>query len=326
MPIGAMCGPTQGIREGEWRAALDWARRNGLEGVLFPTPRSVSPTLDAGELREVAAAADAEGLFLETGIGLLGPVADPAALQEDLRSAIAAAAALGCDQFYAYTRTDRDPGLTVHRQQLDQIAATLDLLRPVLTDYGCRLNVKTHEDLSSFEVLQLVEDRSDPDHFGIGLDTANLVVRGEDPVQATHRLAPHVHQTQLEDVSLFFIDSGLRRRLRPCGAGVLDWSEILSVLLAQSPARHLVLEQHRGRFVTEIFDDGWFAGEPHLRPAELARLVRHTVRCEADARHGIGPTDQQLEAEPDDAGRAEQVRNSVSHLRSTLSAIGAVQP
>jgi hypothetical protein len=103
---------------------------------------------------------------------------------------------------------------------------------------------------------------------------------------------------------------------------VLDWTEILSILRDHAPARHLVLEQHRGRFVAEIFRDAWFDGEPHLRPRELACLVRATVQCETKARNGSGPTDEELEAEPDDAARAEELRRSAAHLRSVLSSIG----
>lgn len=319
--IGAACGPTQGIDEGNGEAALAYVRKLGLDGVLFTTPGSVSRDLDAGELSDVAAAAAEQGLFVETGVGLLGPVDDPGALHAQLRSNIEAAVALGCHQFFGYTRTDRDGGLTIHHQQLAQIEATLTELRPVLADQGCRLNVKTHEDLSSFEVLHLIEDRLGSEHFGVGLDTANLVVRGEDPVEATRRLAPYVYQTHLEDVALFFVESGLRRWLRPCGDGVLDWTEILGILLDRAPVRRLVLEQHRGRFVTEMFNDAWFAGEPHLQPQEMARLVRAAVECETNSRLGVGPTDEELSSEPDDTDRAAQLRRSAAHLRSVVDAI-----
>jgi sugar phosphate isomerase/epimerase len=317
-----MCGPTQGIAAGDWHAALDYAGALGLDGVLFPTPRSASERLDAGELREVAAAAAERGLFVETGIGLLGPVDDAPAHRAQVRRVIDAAQALGCDQFFGYTTTVRDAGLIAHDVQVEQVTQTLESLRPLLADRGCRLNLKTHEDLSSVEVQRIIEDRLGTEHYGVALDTANLVVRGEDPVAATRRLAPYVHQTNLEDVALFFIESGLRRRLRPCGDGVLDWTEILTILGEHAPARHLVLEQHRGRFVAEVFRDGWFDGEPHLQARELARLVRATVECEAKARNGSGPSDEELGVEPDGAGRAEELRRSAAHLRLLLASVG----
>ncbi|HZX07691.1 sugar phosphate isomerase/epimerase family protein [Kribbella sp.] len=308
--LGAMCAATQGIAEGDWPAALDYAERLGLDGVLFPTPSAASPSLDPAELAEARAAAAERGLFVESGIGFLGPADDPAPLLDELLAAAKAAAALGCTQFFAYTRTERRGGLENHRRQLAQIERTLRGMRPFLEEHGCRVNIKTHEDLSSVEVLRLVETLG-ADVFGVSLDVANLVVRGEDPAAATRRLAPYVHQTHLEDVALSFVDRGLRRRLRPCGDGILDWQSILRCLLDQAPVQHLVFEQHRGRFDVEIFDPAWFDAEPQVRPEELAQLVRGAV--------GSTPDDPAVEVDAD--GRAEQLRRSAAYVRSVLESI-----
>ncbi|GAA3085525.1 sugar phosphate isomerase/epimerase [Kribbella aluminosa] len=320
MRLGAMCGATQGIAEGDWPAALDYAERLGLEGVLFSTPRAASMTLDRAELADVGAAAAERGLFVETGIGFIGPANDPTSVLDELFAAADAAVALGCTQFFAYTRTERGGGPGDHGHQLAQVATTLRAMRPYLEESGCRLNIKTHEDLSSVEVLRLVETLW-ADVFGVSLDVANLVVRGEDPAAATRRLAPYVYQTHLEDVALYFVESGLRRRLRPCGDGILDWSGILRSLLDQAPAQYLVFEQHRGQFDVDIFDSRWFEAEPHVRPDELARLVQGAVACERRARTGAGPTLDDLDVELDAEARAGQLRRSAAYLRSVLESI-----
>lgn len=321
--IGAMCGPVQGIAEGDWLGALDYAERLGLNGVLFATPHAASPGLEHAELADVGAAAGERGLFVETGIGFLGPADDPTRVLDDLVAAAGAAVALGCTQFFAYTRTERQRGPLEHRRQLAQIEHTLRAMRPFLKAHGCRLNIKTHEDLSSVEVLRLVQTLG-TDVFGVSLDVANLVVRGEDPAAATRRLAPYVHQTHLEDVALYFVASGLRRKLRPCGAGVLDWGDILGTLLHDAPGRHLVLEQHRGQFDVDIFDPAWFDAEPHVRPPELARLVHAAVTCERRAVDGSGPTLDDLSGVSDPASRADELRRSADHIRSVLDSIRGV--
>ncbi|HEY0700810.1 MAG TPA: TIM barrel protein [Micromonospora sp.] len=315
-----MCGPTQGIGDGDWPAALELVRELGLDGLLFATPRSVSPSLDPAALRDARQAAEDRGWFVEVGVGCLGPHGDTGERLAELTRMIDAAVALGCDQFFAYTRTERRGVAHTHRDQLGRIREVLAGLRPVLLDRGCRLNVKTHEDLSSAEVLQLVE-AAGVDVFGVSLDVANLVVRAEDPVEVTRRLAPYVHQTHLEDVALFLVDEGLRRRVRPCGDGVLDWTAILRSLVHDAPARHLVLEQHRGLFDAEIFTDDWFDAEPHVRPRELAHLVRAAVRCERAAADGRGPALADLSSPPDTGGRRAELRRSIAHVRSVLATI-----
>jgi sugar phosphate isomerase/epimerase len=320
-----MCGPAQGIGAGDWPAALDLARELGLDGVLFATPRSVSPSLDRDELLAARQAADEHGLFVEAGLGCLGPHGDTAERVAELTAMIGAAATLGCDRFFAHTRTERQHASRPHAEQLAEIQRTLAALRPVLLEHGCRLNVKTHEDLSSVEVLRLVETAG-ADAFGVSLDVANLVVRAEDPVEVTRRLAPHIHQTHLEDVALYFATAGLRRELRPCGDGVLDWTAILDALVRDAPARHLVFEQHRGQFDTEIFRDGWFDGEPHVRPEELAGLVRAALRCERSAAEQGGRQPVDSASRTDAAGYRAELRRSITHVRAVLATISGEQP
>jgi sugar phosphate isomerase/epimerase len=320
LPIGVMCGPVQGLEDGAPREALAFASRAGFDGVLFATPRSVSPALDASELADTRQRAAELGLYLETGIGCLGPFGDPQERLAELETQIGASLALGCDSFFAYTRSERRHATVSHADQLATIEATLRALVPLLRDQGARLNLKTHEDLSSHEVLRLV-DAAGPDVVGVSLDVANLVVRSEDPVAATRRLAPYVHQTHLEDVALFFVEDGLRRRLRPCGAGILDWSAILAVLVASSPTRHLTLEQHRGRFDADVFEPAWFDTEPHASARELGVLVHAAYECELRAARGAGPSLLDLEVEPPAAVRRAELVESAAHLRSILDTI-----
>ncbi|MFB7993311.1 sugar phosphate isomerase/epimerase family protein [Streptomyces sp. NPDC056002] len=320
LKLGAMCGRPQGFDDGFPGQALQFAHDRGLEGVLFATPRAISPDLDAGVLKATAERAAELGLYVETGIGCLGPFGDPDARTAELTALISAARTLGCRQFFGYTRTVRDHTELTHDRQLGLVRKTIETLVPLLRAQGLRLNLKTHEDLSSHEVLHLVESCG-PDVVGVSLDVSNLVVRGEDPAAATERLAPHIHQTHLEDVALYFVERGLRRKLRPCGAGVLDWRRILSTLLERSPAERLTLEQHLGQFDAEIFDPRWFTFEPHVTAAELAVLVSGAVTCEARARQGAMPSLQDLADDPGATVRRTQLDDSAAFVRRTLATL-----
>ena len=320
MRLAAMCAGPQGFGDGNSAPALEFARARGFEGVLFPTPRTVSPTLDDVELKATRDLAEDLGLFLEVGIGSLGPFGDERERREELESLVHASVALGCTQFFAYTRSERRHPEIDHEAPLSVVDRTIAGLVPLLRGLGCRLNVKTHEDLSSHDVLRLV-DGWGTDVVGVSLDVANLVVRGEDPVAATQRLAPYVHQTHLEDVALFFVEKGLRRRLRPCGEGVIDWTAIVRTLVESSPAESLTLEQHLGRFDTEVFDPAWFESEPHVSAVELGVLVSAAVSYEAKVAAGQVPGLAELSSDPTVEERRTQLDLSAQYLRGVLDTI-----
>jgi sugar phosphate isomerase/epimerase len=320
MKVATMCSRPQGFADGDPAPALEFARARGFDGVLFPTPRAVSPGLDHVELKAARDLAEELGLLVEVGIGCLGPFGDEGERLEELESMVHASVALGCTQFFAYTRSERRHPHLAHEAQLEMIDRTIAALVPSVRRLGCRLNVKTHEDLSSHDVLRLV-DGWGTDVVGVSLDVANLVVRGEDPVAATERLAPYVHQTHLEDVALFFVEKGLRRRLRPCGEGVLDWSAIVRTLVESSPAQCLTLEQHLGQFDTELFDPQWYEAEPHLSDAELGFLVRAAASCEGRVAAGLMPSLAELSQERTDAQRRAELDVSAQYLRGVLATI-----
>src|SRR5258708_2307531 len=84
------------------RGVLDFAAERGLEGVQFGSPLQLSPTLDAGEIREVREYADARGLYLELGIPCVNPHqvaphfrAEPETYEVQLEALMRAAAAAG---------------------------------------------------------------------------------------------------------------------------------------------------------------------------------------------------------------------------------------
>lgn len=317
LAVGVSCGSRQGFPPEQGVEAVEYVSSRGFDGIAFATPAAVSRTLDRHVLESVRELAGERGLYLESGIGCIGPFGDQPSLDADLHAMIDANLALGCREFFAYTRSERNHAQPSHAEQLATIGATMDRLAPRLRSEGLRLNLKTHEDLSSHEVLQLVESRGD-DVFGISLDVANLVIRGEDPVAATERLAPHVHQTHLEDLALHLVEDGLWRTLRPCGLGVLDWGAIVRILQERSPARHLTVEQHMGQFGLAVFAPQWFEAEPHVTARELAVLFAAAVECERRVADGELPSLADGMAMASEEELRTQLDQSVHHLRHVL--------
>ena len=279
-----------------------------------------------GELHELAEEARHAGVELQLGLGCAGPFDDPATVRAGLNRTLVRGLELGVTDFFVYTRSVREGAVEQgrfldHPAQLRLIRANLEALAPAARDANVRINVKTHEDLASPEVQGLIQ-ALDPAVFGIGFDVANLVVRGEDPVEAARALGPHVRMTHLEDAVLFPLPHGYRRRLRAVGEGVFDWEAILGHLF-RAGVRDFTLEQHRGKFDAPVFDRSWFTHEPHLDAAGLGQLARLGVATHDGVARGHIPALANWDDEPGPAERRRQLLHSAATLRTILTSIGA---
>jgi sugar phosphate isomerase/epimerase len=326
--------------------SLDHARALGLDGLFFRTVLEMSPTLDPGELREIRAHADALGLYLETGLGKVNPYATPETPElrrvgdGDIRLGfermMRACAAIDCRELWVGTANykaeyagnwcyDR---FRTDAPWADQLAATekfLTVLAPIARDLGIHLNLETHEEITTFEVVRLVEAVG-PDVSGIVFDTANVVQRGEDPVRAAQRVAPYVRQTHVKDTLLVFSDDGVLRQARSCGEGVVDFQAILPILAAVRPDLTLSIENptsHQPLQTIPIFDPTWLAAHPDLTLDEMAAFVQLVRRCEQRVARGeiVDPATY-LTTPFGYAEAVAYIQNSAAYLRGLLADLG----
>lgn len=283
-----------------------------MEGLFFRTVLEMSPTLDHGEMREIRAHADNLGMYVESGLGKVNPYASPEA--PELRAAgdgdillgfrrmmEACAVAdirevwIGTANFKGQYRGnwcyDRFRTDVSWQEQLDATERFLHRLAPIARDLGIHMNMETHEEITTFEVVRLVEAVG-PDVMGITFDVANVTHRGEDPVAAAHRVAPYTRQTHLKDIVHCFTDEGAVRQMRPCGQGIVDYETILPLLYQHNPTLHLTIENPNspGRTLMQVFDPAWHAAHPDLSTAELASFFRLTRLYDTKTASGEWPT------------------------------------
>lgn len=74
--------------------------------------------------------------------------------------------------------------------------------------HGSRLLLKTHEEITSFEIVRIIE-KVGADVIGVLLDPVNFVARLEEPIVYNARVAPYVRQVHLEDFVVRYNDKGL---------------------------------------------------------------------------------------------------------------------
>jgi sugar phosphate isomerase/epimerase len=330
-------------------AILDHAAGIGLEGVFFRTVLDMSPTLDPGALREIRDAADERGLYLEAGLGKVNPFAtaetpELRALGEGdivlgARRVLEAAAAIGVCELWAGTanyksqyhgiygfdrfRTDVD-----WSDQLDAVVHLLNLLAPIARDLGVHINLETHEEITSFELVRIIE-KVGPDAIGIVFDTANVLHRAEDPRATARRIAPYVRQTHLKDAALRWTAEGVEYQLRPCGQGVVDFAAVAPLLVEHNPGLNLTLECDDARepgempmiMLVELDRPEFLAHHPDLTPAEVADYCLLVDQHEQRVRDGAADSFEAYAAKP--FGPSEwdgYVTTSAAHIRGVLRA------
>lgn len=177
---------------------LDRAKELGCEGISLES--CFLPDFSPAYLADLKARLDAHGFDRVYAWGHpdgLEAGANPAA-KEDMIRHIAHARAIGAPVMRVVGSSFtfvRDP----HEPQLRIIAEWFKEAVAVAKDQGVKLAVENHIDYDGDEILRLI-DTVGSDHFGVNLDTANFLRVGEDPVEATEKLAPHVFATHIKDV------------------------------------------------------------------------------------------------------------------------------
>lgn len=334
-----------------WGGPLDSLRAIsalGLEGVNVRTLDEIAPTLDRGILTDFAQLAAELGLYVEMGVGKVNPYMTAelprvrdlgdgsylAGMQRMIRTCAdygwteTWTAIGGYKPYPGIFFTDR---FRSDADWADQLAATekfLLRLAPVLRETGVRLNLETHEEITTFELLCLIESVGD-DVLGVCLDPGNLAVRAEVPLEGIARIAPYVHSTQLRDAALWRTDEGISRFLAPCGEGVIDWDAALDLVLTESPDLNLTIEPIgvvRAEMKLHTGDPVWRAGHPDLTDAALAELNELAAGYQERAARGEAEDIAALRALRPERAVDDFALRCAAHLREVLARRDALAP
>ena len=318
--------------------AYDRVKAFGLAGMYYKSTQNISKTLDLGRLKAARQYADQLGLYLEFGLGRVNPYNTGEApdvwllgggdYRLSMEKLIAAAAEIGCHELlgvtagwkYNYTGYHHFDRFRTDVTWEDQLLATqkfLKVLAPVLRQYGSRVNLETHEEITSYEILRIIEAVGE-DVVGVALDTGNILSRGEDPVAAAKRVAPYCHQTHAKDAILFFSDKGIVRQVKPCGSGVVNWREVLPILYASNPGLTLNMEDHKGYMEIDFFSEEWRSFHPDLNLAEMGELIRLARECEMKIAQGEIQNVLDYEAIPYRDQMNERLKSGMDYLNGLI--------
>jgi sugar phosphate isomerase/epimerase len=178
-----------------------------------------------------------------------------------------------------------------------------------------RIDLENHEDLTTHELLRLVE-KIGPETVGFALDVANLTVMGEAPVEGSLRLAPYVHLAHIKDIFLISTEKGLLRQMRPAGEGVIDWVNILPGVYPHDPNAHLLVEDHKGLIQIDVHDAQWRRHYPELDEKEIAILLGLADKSRLRVERGEIEASEPYEAVPYSVQRVQRLTSSLNYLKT----------
>ena len=313
---------------------LEFAKAHHFDGVQFEGPAMIEPLLDQARLAEYRRRVEAMGLYLEVGLPSpnparrareLGRAVEPAELSWDLVPHLEAVAALSCRHARVYVG-DRHDRFRPESPWSSQIEATIDVIERLtsrLKDLAIRLAIETHADLTGDELIAIL-DRLDPDVAGVTLDTGNLVMRLDDPVELAGRIAPRVIATHVKDAVLAFTPRGLCWQARPVGSGILPLPDILAAVIRQNPSITLSIELHPRTYDLPIYDRKWLTFFPNLRPESLAAVVRLAALAEKSYTDGSLMRPEAVEAIPWADRDLDWLASSLGFLRSVVPTLAGI--
>ena len=313
------------------RESLQFAHERGLDGVQFQEPAVIDPELDPARLGAFRDSAADMGLYLEVGLPSPNPLRRARELSQPVSAAeharflgphLEAVAALGCrhTRVYVGDRHDRFRSDVRWPVQVEATLEVLTLLTPRLRDLDLRMAIETHADFTVTELLDLLA-RLDDQAFGVTLDTGNLPMRLDDPLDAVALLAPWVLCTHIKDAVLAFTPRGLCWQARPVGSGILPMTDMLAILIQSNPRLNLSIELHPRTYDLPIYDRKWLAYFPELKPESLAAIVRLAALCEARYAEGTLSRPEVVEEIPWSYRDLDWLASSLGYLRSVVKTL-----
>ncbi len=265
---------------------VKWAKENRAEGVQFSglNPKDAA-VADEVYLRELAACAQENGLYLEWGGGQHIPFDTESWKDKDLlpinRKAAEQASIIGIRVVRSCSGglMRWDPKSPMTETLLHEMAESLKNQRQMLRDNDVILAIETHFEFTTHELLRLFErcEAEPGDFLGICLDTMNLLTMLEEPLAATQRILPWVVSTHIKDGAVLMNEEGLVTFPAEIGTGVIDLQKVCHLLTLIPKKLHLSIEDHGGSFNLPVFDPFFLSKFPDLTTQEFTRILRMSL-------------------------------------------------
>ena len=209
--------------EGGWGPddLLTFAAEQGLQGVKCH--------LNTGGSRSLAVVSSEERQALGArarDLGLRWHVEVSSTNFDELAGVTATASDLDAESIRCYPRYS-GPVSTIIARAIDDLRRFRQELDPTSR---FRLTVEQHEDLTSSEMVQIVETLNDP-HISLLFDTTNMITTYEQPLEALAVQAPWVTEVHIKDARILPDRGGWAQLCCRTGTGDIPLARLLAELL-----------------------------------------------------------------------------------------------
>ena len=223
---------------------FDQSDRWGLDGLHLDD--GVLENLEESYLKEVGAAAEEKGLYLEYNFSMdLG--SQGIGIQHDLAEAIATAQAIGADIVKVSMDLIRPRPVAASRfhpevmAQIKSVASRIKQLAPAAEAAGVKIAVENHCDTFSEEILWLLDQVDNP-RVGACVDTVNALMVMEDPMEAIENLSPRAFTNHFRDDRIEFQRHGFKLTGTAIGDGDIDIKRAYEIIKTKSCMNRINIE------------------------------------------------------------------------------------
>lgn len=290
---------------------LQKAAELDLDGLQLADARHLD-SLEYGYISELKQKAQALGLYLELGTSGTNP--------DHLQNMIRAAHVVASPVVRTFLGKPRPTTASGLEHLLETTAEELKQVLPVCERYGIGLAIENHQDLTTRELLhllELVESR----WVGICFDTGNPLALLEDPLEAAQAFGALVKTVHLKDYEIVARPDGFSLLCCPLGEGVVDLPAIIAHLHQAAPEASLNIETYLGRHPIPALEEEYLRRLPEASALELGRALR-LVRDRGLARDRSLVTEKESPEEEVLTAEEELVVRSVRWAREALGRPG----
>jgi sugar phosphate isomerase/epimerase len=290
---------------------LEKAAELGLDGVQLADARHLD-SLEYGYVSELRRKAEALGLYLELGTAGTNP--------DHLQTMVRAAHVLGSKLVRTFLGKPRPTSPAGMAEIISEAAGQLGQVLPLCERYGVSLAVENHQDLTTAELLRLMEI-VDSQWVGVCLDTGNGLALLDDPMETARAFAPLVKTVHLKDYQVCARANGFVLIGCPLGEGVVDLRGIADLLAAEAPEAALNIEAYLGKHFVPALEDGYLRQLPEA-PAQALGATLRLVRDRGLPREPVLPTEREAPEQELLAAEEEVVVRSVRWAGEALGRPG----
>lgn len=192
-------------------------------------------------------------------------------------------------------------------------------IMPLAEEYGIPVGIENHQDVCSWELLDLCEHVGSP-QLGVTMDVANALAVGETPAAFAQRVMPILKHVHFKDYTIHPTPSGYRFKRCALGTGVVDWPQMVALFDAGAPGVQGCIElgASQARHVRILENDYWstYAPRPQEEVLDALRTLHGAARpADEDWRT---PHEHEENADARTDYELDQFTRSVSFIKETL--------